>query len=168
MAELDQLWVNMLDAASKKAVESGRHDVADYLRLKLANDTIRTTAVAWFFESAIEAASQASLPHPNLKIERKQPHSFAIGTANMVGALIEVKLGVRCVVFEAGWVRTPSDGIMRNGSLAHARIRHFGLPRQNAEFRLVRAEPLPVWRDDNGAELRTEEINRHIEMFLGG
>jgi hypothetical protein len=166
MTELDELWIKMLDSASKKAFEAGRHDMADYIRLKLANDTIRATAVKWLFDSMIEAAFEACRTRPSIRIERTEPHKFSVAGSNMVGEMLQVQQGVRCLTIEAGWARTPSDGIMRNGSLAHARISHFGMPRQNADFRLVRADPLPVWRGKDGAELSSDEIRRHFELFL--
>ena len=168
MVELDELWINKLDTASKKAVESGRHDIADYIRLKMANDTIRLTAVKWLFDTMIEEAFEAGRTSPLIKIERTELHKFSVGASNMVGELLQIQQGVRCITIEAGWARTPADGIMRNGALAHARIRHFGMSRQNADFRLVRAEPLPVWLDEDGVQLSTDEIRRHLDIFLAG
>jgi hypothetical protein len=166
MAELNELWINMLDIASKKAIDAGRHDMADYIRLKLANDTIRATAVKWLFDTTIEAAFEASQTGPAIMIERNEPHKYLVGASNMVGEKIQIQQGVRCLTVEAGWARTPSDGIMRNGSLAHARINHFGMPGQNADFRLVRADPLPVWLGEGGVELSSNEIRRHLDIFL--
>jgi hypothetical protein len=166
MAELDQIWMGLLDQASLRAVENGQHSVADYLRLKLANDTIRQTGVDWLFQTLIDQASEASIDRPQLKIDRVAPHSFKIGTSNMVGTLIQIQLGVRCLSLEAGWVRTPSDGIMRNRALAHARIKHFGMSTEDDEFRLIKGDPLPLWIDDEGAEIRADDVHRHLRIFL--
>ncbi|CAN5337998.1 hypothetical protein BH20ACI2_BH20ACI2_15840 [soil metagenome] len=166
MAELDQIWMDLLDQASLRAIENGQHRVADYLRLKLANDTIRQAGVDWLFQTLIDQASAASKDQPQLRIDRVSPHSFKIGTSNMVGSLIQVQHGVRCVSLEAGWVRTPSDGIMRNSALAHARIKHFGMASEDNEFRLIRGEPLPLWIDEEGAEIRADDIHRHLQIVL--
>ncbi len=166
MAELDQIWMGLLDQASVRAIENGQHGVADYLRLKVANDTIRQAGVDWLFQTLIDQASEASKDHPQLKIDRVSPHSFKIGTSNMVGSLIQVLHGVRCVSLEAGWVRTPSDGIMRNSALAHARIKHFGMSKEDDELRLIRSDPLPIWIDDEGAKIQADDIQRHLQIFL--
>ena len=167
MGELDQVWMELLNEASLKAFDDGRHDLADYLRLKLANDTIRRAGVEWLFNILIERASEASKTRPQLKIDRVSPHSFRIEASNMVGSLIQVQQGIRCISLEAGWVRTPSDGIMRNGALAHARIRHFGMATENAEYRLIRGDPLPIWIARDGSEVRTDDIHHHFQIFLG-
>ncbi len=166
MPELDQIWTDLLDHASLRAIESGRSDLAEYLSLKLANDTIRQVGVDWLFQALIDLAMEASETHPHMNIDRVSPHSFKVGTSNMVGSLIQVQQGVRCMSLEAGWVRTPSDGIMRNGALALARIRHFGMSTEDAEYKLIRAEPLPVWIDGQKVEIRTDEIRQHLWVFL--
>ncbi len=168
MAELDQIWMGLLDQASLRAIANGQHGVADYLRLKLANDTVRQAGVDWLFQTLIDQASKASIDRPQLKIDRVTPHSFKIGTSNMVGSLIQVQHGVRCLSLEAGWVRTPSDGIMRNRALAHARIKHFGMASEDDDFRLIRSDPLPVWIDAEGEEIRADHIQRHLQIFLRG
>ena len=167
MAELNELWINMLDAASKQAAGDGRHVMADYIRLKLANDTIRSTAVKWLFDTVIEAAFDLHSTRPTMKIERIEPHRFSVASSFMVGEMLQIQQGVRCLTVEAGWARTPSDGIMRNGSLAHARIRHFGLPNESEDLMLVGADPLPVWRSVDGADLSSDGIRRHLDIFLG-
>src|SRR5688572_21900374 len=120
MTELDQVWSQMLDAAAVKARETGRHDVAEYLRLKATNDAIRKLGCTWLFNTFVEIATNIQSGRIHLTIERQEPHSFAHGSSNMVGSRINVQQGVRCLSIEAGWARTPSDGIMRNGALAFA------------------------------------------------
>ncbi len=166
MAELEQIWKNLLDQASLSALEGSRHDVADYLRLKLANDAIRRAGVDWLFQTLIEHASEASKDIPHLRIDRISPHSFKIGASNMVGSLIQVTLGVRCLSLEAGWARTPSDGIMRNSALANARISHFGMPREVEEYKLIKGEPFPKWKNALGEDVRTDHLEQHLQILL--
>ncbi|MEO6050245.1 MAG: hypothetical protein ABIP78_02800 [Pyrinomonadaceae bacterium] len=167
MTELDQIWSRMLDEAAVRAGDSDRTHVAEYLRLKATNDAIRTAGVGWLFDTLIEIASRASRDHNTITIEREDPHSFYRGSSNMVGSLLEVRQGVRCLSVEAGWVRTPSDGIMQKGALAYARIRHFGMPKAAAEFRLVHAETLPSWLAEDDTAIDSREIRRHFRVFRG-
>src|SRR4051812_28331845 len=129
MTELDQLWSQMLEKAAANAVHSGNREIADYLHLKAANDAIRAVGVGWLIDTIIQIAGHAVRQHPAITIEREEPHNFARGNSNMVGSLVRVRHGVRCLTAEAGWTRTPGDGIMTGGALAFARITHFGLPK---------------------------------------
>ena len=162
MTELDQVWSRMLDEATARAKHSGRTDVAEYLRLRATNDAIRTRGVGWLFDTFVEIAN----PSHGITIERDEPHNFARGSSNMVGSRIQVRHGVRCLSVEAGWARTPSDGIMRGGSLAFARITHFGMPKAGAELRLVHAETLPNWLTDDDSIIDSGELKRHFDLFI--
>ena len=118
MTELDRVWSKMLE----DAIPGANVEVAEYLRLKATNDAIRTAGVGWLFDTIIEIAGREMRARPHLNVETLEPHNFKHGSSNMVGRLVSFRLGVRCLTVEAGWVRTPSDGIMRNGSLAVARF----------------------------------------------
>ena len=167
MTELDHVWSEMLGKAAAKAIDSGRRDIAEYLRLKATNDAIRTIGVGWLLDTIVEIAGQAARKHAAITIEREEPHNFARGSSNMVGSLVHVRHGVRCLTVEAGWTRTPLDGVMRKGALAFARITHFGLPKSGAEFRLVHGETLPNWLDETDAIVDSGELRRHFDVFLG-
>lgn len=156
----------MLDEAAKKAGETGRHHVADYLRLKATNDAMRERGVGWLFDTFIEIAAGASRTYSAVTIERESPHNFARGSSNMVGSRLSIRQGVRCLDIEAGWARSPADGIMRGHALAFARITHFGMPRETADLRLVHAETLPHWLSETGV-VESTELLRHFEIFLG-
>jgi hypothetical protein len=171
MTELDQLWSEMIQQAAAKAQNSGRQDVVDYLRLKAANDAIRAEGVKWLFDSLIEIAANVNRENTIVTIERKEPANFARGGSNMVGSLIHVRLGVRCLTLEAGWTRTPADGIMRGGTLAAARIEHFGMHKANADLSLAYAGELPIWHieDEDGRRrpFRIVDLYSHFQIFLG-
>ncbi len=166
MNELDQIWFRMLDEATARAERTGRGDVAEYLRLKATNDAIRTAGVRWLTDTFIEIAS-AQRMRPGITIGHDEPYNFANGTSNMVGSRLEICQGVRCLTVEAGWARTPSDGIMQKGALAFARISHFGMPKLRADLRLVHTDTLPNWIGDGGAVIDSGELGRHFELFLG-
>ena len=167
MTELDQVWDQMLAAATKKADGSGRTDVGEYLRLRATNDAIRERGTEWLFETMVEIATPAMGQTNSLSVESEAPHDFARGASNMVGSRLTFRQGVRCLSVEAGWARTPSDGIMRNGALAIARILHFGMSRLDAEFRLVRGETLPNWIDEDRLIVDSQSLRRHFDLFLG-
>src|SRR5258708_2724334 len=110
MNELDEVWSQMLAEATEKARVSGRHDVADYLALRASNDQIRERSVSWLFDTIIEFATDAARRLPSIAIERVDPYNFSFRSANLVGSMLQVRHGVRCLTLEAGWTRTPTDG----------------------------------------------------------
>jgi hypothetical protein len=167
MTELDQAWSQLLDAATVKAQASGRRDVADYLRLKATNDAIRKVGCTWLFNTFVEIATDLQYSSRQIAIERQEPHNFAHGSSNMVGSRLNVRHGVRCLSIEAGWARTPSDGIMLKGALAYSLITHFGIPKAGSGLRLVHADTLPKWVTEEGALVDTAYLRGHFNVFLG-
>jgi hypothetical protein len=171
MNELSEMWSEKLAAAIQTARETGRHDVADYLSLKAANDLLRATGIQWLFGSFIEAAGEANRHLPALAVEREDPHNFAYGGANLVGAMLRLRLGVRCLTVEAGWTRTPADGFMRGGALARAHIRHFGMPKAAADVVLLKRTESPVWslvdEDRPTGEFTSAGVTDHLRVLIG-
>ena len=167
MTELDHVWSQMLMEAEARESGAGRRHVADYLRLRATNDAIRVMGVGWLFDTMIEIAGPAMTGHNPVTIEREEPHSFRRGSSTMVGSLLRIRQGVRCLTVEAGWVRTPSDGIMQKGALVYARITHFGMPKAAGEMRLVHAQTLPQWLAETDEAVNSGELRRHFEVFLG-
>ncbi|HVF46740.1 MAG TPA: hypothetical protein VNA17_04170 [Pyrinomonadaceae bacterium] len=167
MHELDQVWSEMLSDATRKAEAAGSRDVVEYLRLKSSNDAIRERGTRWLCDTIVKIAAAALHDNANLKIERESPHTFSRGPANMVGSLVRLRQGVRCMTVEAGWARTPSDGIMRGRALAVGRITHFGLPKHNTELRLLRGDELPYWIDESdNVVVSSEWLRSHFELFM--
>ena len=166
MTELDQVWARMLDTAASRAGELGREDIAEYLQLKATNDAIRAAGVKWLFDTVIEIAIAAQQSSPHVTIERIEPHKFSRGSSRMVGSKLEIRQGVRCLTVEAGWTRSPGDGVMRGAALAAAHIRHVGLARHDADLRLVRGRELPRWTGENGLAIDSAELRRHFDVFL--
>lgn len=171
MNELDEVWARMLGEARAKAQVSGSRDVAEYLALKATNDMLRQTSVNWLLDSTIEIASYANRNGANITIETEHPHRFAAGNADLAGSLARLRQGVRCLVLEAGWTRTPADGFMRGGALAVARISHFGLSKHNADLLLIRADDTPNWvsvdKEGKRELFNAVELRRHFQIFLG-
>jgi hypothetical protein len=167
MSELDQVWSKMLADTSANAAKAGRDDVVEYLRLRASKDRIRSAGVRWLLTSTIEAAYSAELPNRRFIIEREEPYSFRRGNSNMVGVRLDVRYGVRCLSVEAGWARTPADGVMHGGALAAARFSHFGLPGLTEDLRLVHEESLPHWVDESGTQVGSDEIAGQIEHLIG-
>ena len=171
MTELDQIWSQMLEHAAARADNSGQSEIAGYIKLKAANDAVRTTGVNWLFDAMIEIAAETNRHVPAVTIERIDPHRFDRGNSNMVGSLVRVRQGVRCLTLEAGWTRTPNDGIMRNGALAAARVTHFGLRNFNADLALIYANELPLWHIESGEGGRTPfriaDLESHFRVLLG-
>lgn len=165
MTELDSLWSEMLGEAAAKAIDSGQRDIADYLRLKATNDAIRSIGVGWLVDTILEIAGQNVRHHAAITIERVDPHNFAHGNSNMVGSLLRLSYGVRCLTVEAGWTRTPRDGIMKNNALAMARITHFGLPDKGAELRLVHDDKLPKWLDKRNSQIESKDLIYHVDVL---
>ena len=170
MNELEAVWSQMLAKAAEAARASGNGHIADYLNLKASNDLLRTAASIWLFEAFIELAAEAGRNNPYLTIEREDPHNFAYRGGNMVGSQLIVRQGVRCLTVEAGWTRTPSDGFMRGGALAAARVRHRGIPSANIDLILVPGGEIPAWKAVNGdhrlRDFGEADIRTHFTLFL--
>lgn len=166
MTELDEVWSQMLSDAEAKADASGKRDVAEYFRLKAKNDAVRSAGVKWLIDSIVEIAGHAMREHNTIIIAREEPHNFGHGNSNMVGTLVTVRYGVRCLTVEAGWTRTPRDGIMRKGALAFARLSHFGLADMSVELRLIHSETLPNWIDKDGTVIDSCLLKRHLDILL--
>jgi hypothetical protein len=78
---------------------------------------------------------------------------------------------VRSLMVEAGWPRSPADGIVKGGGLAEARIRHFGRRAMDEEMLLVRSsDGKPRWlvleRSGNRVPLSERTIQHHVRVFL--
>jgi hypothetical protein len=166
MTELDQVWARMLDTAAEHAGKLGRDDIVEYLRLKATNDAIRAAGVTWLFDTIIGIGLDAQKRRPHITIERIEPHRFNRGNSRMVGAKLEIRQGVRCLTVEAGWTRSPGDGVMRGQALAVGAIIHFGIARKNAELKLVRGDELPRWLGAKGLVIDSGELRRHFALFL--
>ena len=166
MDELDLVWSQMLTDAGERAAGSGRHAVAEYLRLKATNDAIRSRGVAWLVDAFVAMAAAEQARHVTMTVTREEPHRFERGTSRMVGSCVEIRHGVRCLSVAAGWARTPADGIMRGGALAFASITHFGMPKAAAEFRLVHRDDLPQWLDDTDSTVGIAIVRGHIDLLL--
>ncbi|CAN5125853.1 hypothetical protein BH20ACI1_BH20ACI1_32450 [soil metagenome] len=172
MDELDEVWTQKINEAVKQARSDGRGDVADYLTLKASNDALRSTGVKWLFDALVEIASFANRNNSNITMENENPHRFSFGNANLVGSLLRFRQGLRCLTLEAGWTRTPTDGFMRGGALACAKLTHFGISKNNAELLLVNSENSLNWTsiDKNGGKstFDSTHLNQHFKIFIGG
>jgi hypothetical protein len=170
MNELDEVWTKMINQAIADARETGRQDVAEYLSLKATNDFLRATSVKWLFDSMLEIAARHNRNHFAVEIENENPHNFAFNKANMVGSRLSLRQGVRCLSLEAGWTRTPTDGFMRGGALAAARITHFGIAKANEEIVLLKEDNFPQWFSIDKAERKSvfdsNNLQKHFQIFI--
>ncbi len=171
MDELDEVWAEKINEAVRQARGDGRGDIAEYLALKASNDELRATGVKWLFDALLEIASFANRNSSNITMENEHPHRFAIGNAQLVGSLLRFRQGLRCLTLEAGWTRTPTDGFMRGGALACARLTHFGISKHNIDLLLIQSNKLVNWVSigKNGEKLifDSRRLNHHFQIFTG-
>ena len=171
MNESDEVWSQFLAESVVNLRAGSDRAVADYISLKAGNDQIRERGVRWLFESMIQLAGEANRRNYSVTVEREETHSYRLGRANMVGSLVRLRHGVRCLTLEAGWTRSPSDGFMRGQALAAARITHFGKREAGAELHLRKTPDHPEWfvlgRDDSATRLEAVELMRHFAILLG-
>ena len=171
MDELNEIWAHKINEAINRARSEGRNDVAEYLALKAGNDTLRATGVKWLFDALTEIASFANRNHSAITIESANPHRFSFGNSSLVGSLLRLRRGVRCLTLEAGWTRAPTDGFMRGGALAGAKLTHFGIGKHNAELLLIHSNGELNWIsiDKNGGKniFDSRHLNRHFQIFTG-
>lgn len=171
MNELDEVWARLTNEALEKARVAGRGDVAEYFELKANNDQIRAASVKWLFEAILEIASFANQTGAGVEIEDEAEHQFSFRNANLSGSRIRLRQGVRCLSVEAGWTRTTTDGFMRGGAFAVARISHFGISRHNAELLLLKTNDSLSWfsidPDGKRSLFDSRHLNQHFQIFLG-
>ena len=169
MGELDEAWAAALSEAEHRARLAGRKDVAEYLSLRNANDLIRQAGVDWLIAVSTTLAGDANRAGASIQISKKEDHRFPIGTSTMVGRLLTLTSGVRTLSIEAGWPRTPRDGIVRGGGLACANIRHMGIKSASDELLLTKSNTgAPAWKSQlkNRPPIRESDLRRHIAILI--
>ncbi|MFN2510682.1 MAG: hypothetical protein ABR568_04475 [Pyrinomonadaceae bacterium] len=171
MSELDEAWASALAEAESRARVSGRRDVAAYLALRNSNDLLRRTGIEWLISTFETLAAQANRRGGSIQISREDSHRFRAGNSTMVGRLLVLRFGVRQLSVEAGWPRTPRDGVLRGGGLASANIRHLGIKSASEALRLVQSTVgTPAWvvgeRGEGTAEIHESNLRKHIATLL--
>jgi len=174
LSELDEAWVTALAEAEARAKAEGRSDIADYLALRSSNDLIRKTARDWLLQIFTEAAGLANRAGAAIQIAKDETHRFKVGNASMVGTRLSLGSGVRMLVVEVGWPRTPRDGFIRGGGLACGNIKHVGIKKANEELRLVvDASGTPCWIVSGKPsahvephDLHQRHIKNHFKILL--
>ncbi|HEY9405196.1 MAG TPA: hypothetical protein VIQ24_21270 [Pyrinomonadaceae bacterium] len=171
MSELEAEWARRLAEAEQSARASGRGDVAEYLALRALNDMARNVGIEWLLATFTAQAGEANRAGAGIRLANMDAHRFRVGASTMVGRRLTLTVGVRILTIEAGWPRTPRDGIVRGGGLAAARIAHFGNPPANDELLLMqKTDDAPRWMvlDPAGVRPTLEEarVRRHIEKLL--
>ena len=171
LSELDAAWAEALLEAEKRARAAGRGDVVDYLALRAANDLARSAGINWLLETFTALAGEANRAGASINLSTQDAHRFRTGNSTMVGRSLTLRAGVRALTVEAGWPRTPRDGIVRGGGLACANINHFGDRKASEELLLVKApQGAPQWIALGTSGARTqfveERVRRHIMRLL--
>lgn len=168
MSELDEAWAAALSEAEKRARLAGRGEVAEYLALKNSNDLLRTAGVEWLLTEFTVLAGEANRAGASIQISKQDGHRFPTGTSTMVGHLLTLTHGVRTLYIEAGWPRTPRDGVVRGGGLAAGNIRHLGIRAANEELLLAKSRTGgPAWRSvEKNYFLLEADIRRHLRILL--
>jgi hypothetical protein len=156
----------------------GRSDVADYLALRALNDVARNVGIEWLLATFTAHAGEVNrTAGAGLGLTHADEHRFRVGNSHMVGRRLTLAAGVRMLTVEAGWPRTPHDGIVCGGGLAAARISHFGNRRDDDELLLVQSTendattPAPRWfvLDANGARhapFEEARVRQHVAKLL--
>jgi len=171
LSELDEAWALALSEAERRARMAGHSELADYLSLRNSNDLLRKAGIEWLISSFTLLAGEANRAGASLQIQTQDAHRFRIGNSTMVGNLLTLSNGVRQLFVEAGWPRTPRDGVVRGGGLACANIRHLGVKAANEELLLSKTNSgSPSWvsstRTPASSQLHEVDIRRHLSILL--
>ncbi len=171
MSELDEAWALALAEAEAHAHASGRKDISEYLALRSSNDFLRKTGSDWLLTMFMTVAGEANRHGAGIQISREDKHRFKVGNASMVGRSLSLENGVRVLMVELGWPRTPSDGFIRGGGLAYGNIKHLGIKSASSIIRLVLSKRgTPQWTVEgkHGAHAVVHEgdIRRHVAILL--
>jgi hypothetical protein len=169
MSELDEAWALALSEAEARARQRGRGDLAEYLALRNSNDLLRKAGVDWLVTSFVNHAGDANRAGASIQVSNTDGHRFRMGTSTMVGRLVTLTNGVRRISVEAGWPRTPRDGIVRGGGLAAANVLHLGLRSLSEELLLTRiSNGSPQWTSvtKKPHAFHESDIQRHLAILL--
>ena len=177
MSELDEAWAVGIAEAEARARASGRADIAEYLALRSSNDLIRNISSDWLLNLFTAAAGAANRNSAAIQISREDSYRFKVGNATMLGTRISLRRGVRVLVIEVGWPRTPRDGFIRGGGLACANIKHLGIKSANEELRLEVNGGTPRWIITEPAtgkhhsprearDLHEANVRQHLSLLL--
>jgi hypothetical protein len=180
VSELEDAWAAGLAEAEARARAHGRTDVADYLALRNSNDLIRRIAGDWLLTLFTTVAGEANRAGAAIQISTQDAHRFKVGSASMVGSLLSLGSGVRKLLVEVGWPRTPRDGFIRGGGLACGNIKHVGIKPANEELRLaLDAKGTPTWIVMKGHEthddpsklrdlpkLHEANVKKHVSILV--
>jgi hypothetical protein len=171
VSELDEAWAAGLAEAERRARAIGRADIAEYLALRSSNDLIRKIAGDWLLAMFTSAAGEANRAGAAIQISTDEAHRFKVGNAGMVGSRLSLVLGVRKLLVEVGWPRTPRDGFIQGGGLARGHIKHVGIQPANEELRLVlNPEGTPSWmvqmRHGEPREFHEINVKDHVAILL--
>ncbi len=171
MNELDEVWRQDINLAIERAKTANRFSIADYLSLKNSNNAIRKESVDWLINAARDIVFKFNEHAAKIELTQREKHTFKFGKSNLRGQLLKLQQGVRCLEIEAGWTRTPSDGFMRGGALACARIRHFGYSKMDEDLVLLKYEDKPQWflvaDEKKRVSFNIRSFKRHFKVFLG-
>ncbi len=170
MSELDEAWTLGLAEAASRARAAGRTDIADYLALRKSNDLIRQIARDWLLGVFASTAGEANRAGAAIKISKEEQHRFKVGNAGMVGSSLSLECGVRRLLVEVGWPRTPRDGFIQGGGLARGHIKHIGIQTANEELRLVlNSAGTPTWiaqfKQNTPRELHETDVRDHVAIL---
>jgi hypothetical protein len=171
VSELDEAWALGLAQAEAHARATGRADIAQYLALRSSNDLIRRIAGEWLLAMFTSAAGEANRAGAAIQISTEDAHRFKVGNAGMVGSSLSLKRGVRKLLVEVGWPRTPRDGFIRGGGLACGNIKHLGIQPANEELRLIlNSSGTPSWmvrmKQGRERELHETDVKDHVVILL--
>lgn len=165
-----EIWKKDLENALRRARNSGKSSIADYISLKASNDTIRAESVSWLLDTVLNIVFAFNRHGARIQLDKKENHGFEYAGATLTGPRLLLKQGIRCLTIEAGWTRVPGDGIMQNGALAFSSISHFGYPKENEILALHVFEGTPGWYviedDRRRTAFSAKSLERHFETFL--
>ena len=169
--ELDEAWALALAEAEKRARAAGRTDLSTYLALRTSNDLLRQTGRDWLQQMFTLIAGEANRAGAGIQISKDDGHRFRMGNATMVGSRLSLANGVRMILVEVGWPRTPRDGFISGGGLACANIKHVGIKSASEQLRLLLdSSGVPRWNAQGHRaepyEIHESNIRKHIAILL--
>lgn len=171
VSELDEAWVLALAEAERRARAAGRTDISNYLALRTSNDLLRKTGRDWLQAMFASVAGEANRAGAGIQISKEDGHRFKVGNFTMIGSRVSLAKGVRMLLVEVGWPRTPRDGFIRGGGLACANIKHLGIKSASEQLRLVLdSRGVPRWNVQGHRaephEIHEANIRAHIAILL--
>ncbi|MGH9899512.1 MAG: hypothetical protein ACRD63_11820 [Pyrinomonadaceae bacterium] len=177
MNDNDSQWQDLMSETERRARAGGSGDAFDYFNLRAINDELRAAGIEWLITTGLTFSGKANRHGAYLTTEKIDQHRFRFGNSSMLGVRFTINFNGEFLTIEAGWPRTPKDGIVRGGGLACGLVTNSRNRKEQITLLLVRqSDGSTRWHEVAQTESRVElnaefnetSVELHIQRLVAG